>query len=36
MQNTYPSFFDLKFSLKWYVAMFVAMGLGPAGMPHLA
>lgn len=36
MQQTYPSFFDLKFSLKWYVAMFVAMALGPVGMPHLA
>ncbi|MFB6235243.1 MAG: cation acetate symporter [Halopenitus sp.] len=36
MQQTYPGFFDLKFSLKWYVAMFVAMSLGPVGMPHLA
>ena len=36
MERAYPGFFDLKFSLKWYVAMFVAMALGPAGMPHLA
>lgn len=36
MRRAYPGFFDLTFSLKWYVAMFLAMGLGPAGMPHLA
>lgn len=36
MQWAYPKFFDLTFNLKWYVTMFLAMALGPVGMPHLA
>ncbi|MFC7156317.1 cation acetate symporter [Halomarina halobia] len=36
MQQAYPGFFDLKFGLKWYVALFIGMALGPIGLPHLA
>lgn len=36
MQSTFPDFFDLAFDVKWYFAMFLAMALGPIGMPHLA
>lgn len=36
MQQAYPDFFDLTFSLKWYVALFLGMTLGPIGLPHLA
>jgi Na+(H+)/acetate symporter ActP len=36
MTEALPGFFDLGFGLKWYVAMFLAMALGPIGMPHLA
>ncbi|WP_254536518.1 sodium:solute symporter family protein [Halomarina litorea] len=36
MVQTFPGFFDLTFGLKWYVALFLAMALGPIGMPHMA
>jgi Na+(H+)/acetate symporter ActP len=36
MQQAYPDFFDLTFGLKWYVALFFGMALGPIGLPHLA
>jgi len=36
MQQAYPDFFDLTFGLKWYVALFLGMALGPIGLPHLA
>jgi len=36
MQQAYPSFFELTFGLKWYVALFLGMALGPIGLPHLA
>lgn len=36
MQQAYPGFFDLTFGLKWYVALFFGMALGPIGLPHLA
>ena len=36
MTRALPGFFDLTFSLKWYVALFLAMALGPIGMPHMA
>jgi Na+(H+)/acetate symporter ActP len=36
MEQALPGFFDLTFSLKWYVALFLAMALGPIGLPHLA
>jgi Na+(H+)/acetate symporter ActP len=36
MQRTNPGFFDMTFDTRWYVAMFLAMALGPIGMPHLA
>jgi Na+(H+)/acetate symporter ActP len=36
MTRALPGFFDLTFGLKWYVALFLAMALGPVGMPHMA
>ena len=36
MEATNPGFFDLTFDTRWYFAMFLAMALGPIGMPHLA
>ncbi|WP_436346048.1 sodium:solute symporter family protein [Natronorubrum sp. FCH18a] len=36
MQETNPGFFDMAFDTRWYFAMFLAMALGPIGMPHLA
>lgn len=36
MQQAFPGFFDLTFGLKWYVALFLGMALGPIGLPHLA
>ncbi|WP_160061672.1 sodium:solute symporter family protein [Natronorubrum halalkaliphilum] len=36
MEQTNPGFFDMTFDTRWYFAMFLAMALGPIGMPHLA
>ena len=36
MQRANPGFFDMAFDTRWYFAMFLAMALGPVGMPHLA
>ncbi|SDK80552.1 Sodium:solute symporter family protein [Natronorubrum texcoconense] len=36
MEATNPGFFDMTFDTRWYFAMFLAMALGPIGMPHLA
>lgn len=36
MEESLPGFFDMTFDVKWYFAMFLAMALGPIGMPHLA
>lgn len=36
MQEAHPGFFDMTFDTRWYFAMFLAMALGPIGMPHLA
>ncbi|MFW5905595.1 MAG: sodium:solute symporter family transporter [archaeon] len=36
METTYEGFFDMTFGTRWYFAMFLAMALGPIGMPHLA
>ncbi|MEM4781068.1 MAG: hypothetical protein QXG03_05860 [Halalkalicoccus sp.] len=36
MQEANPGFFDMTFDTRWYFAMFLAMALGPIGMPHLA
>lgn len=36
MEESLPGFFDMTFNVKWYFAMFLAMALGPMGMPHLA
>lgn len=36
MTNFAPDFFDMTFDTRWYFAMFLAMALGPIGMPHLA
>lgn len=36
MAEALPGFFDMTFDVKWYFAMFLAMALGPVGMPHLA
>ncbi|MDG5821461.1 Na+:solute symporter [Natronococcus sp. A-GB7] len=36
MEETNPGFFDMTFDTRWYFAMFLAMALGPVGMPHLA
>lgn len=36
MQSSNPGFFGMTFDTRWYFAMFLAMTLGPIGMPHLA
>ncbi|ADB63178.1 Na+/solute symporter (plasmid) [Haloterrigena turkmenica DSM 5511] len=36
MQESNPGFFGMAFDTRWYFAMFLAMTLGPIGMPHLA
>ncbi len=36
MEAAQPGFFDMTFDTRWYFAMFLAMALGPIGMPHLA
>ncbi|MFC6836188.1 sodium:solute symporter family protein [Halomarina ordinaria] len=36
MQAANPGFFDMVYDTRWYFAMFLAMALGPVGMPHLA
>ena len=36
MTDFAPGFFEMTFDTRWYFAMFLAMGLGPIGMPHLA
>jgi cation/acetate symporter len=36
MQEANPGFFEMVYDTRWYFAMFLAMALGPIGMPHLA
>ncbi len=36
MMEFTPDFFDMTYDTRWYFAMFLAMALGPIGMPHLA
>ena len=36
MLKVFPSYFDMRFPLKWYVSLFLGFTLGAIGLPHLA
>jgi cation/acetate symporter len=36
MLKVFPTYFDMKFPLKWYIALFLGFTMGAMGLPHLA
>lgn len=36
MLERFPTYFDMRFPLKWYVSLFLGFTLGAMGLPHLA
>ncbi|KJS03776.1 MAG: sodium:solute symporter [Desulfobulbaceae bacterium BRH_c16a] len=36
MLNVLPTFFDMKYDIRWYFALIPAFTLGPVALPHLA